>query len=114
MNVAGRPRNSSFTALRKFANRQRIAERCELCSTPLSGGHPHLVDPANHQIVCACDPCALLFSASTDAKYRRVPRDIRYLKDFVMTDDAWTQSCIPTGMAFFFHSSPAARLIAIY
>ena len=34
------------------------AERCELCSAGLAHEHPHLVELASRQIVCACDACA--------------------------------------------------------
>lgn len=40
-------------------------------------------------------------------KYRRVPRRVRYLPEFQLTDAQWDSLAIPIQMAFFFHSTPA-------
>ena len=85
-----------------------------MCSAELTPDHEHLVEPANRQMVCACQACAILFSGTANKKYRRVPRRIVYLKNFQLTEAQWESLLIPIGMAFFFNSSSAGRVIALY
>lgn len=113
------PGRSPLAALRRFARPATapaavVIERCELCSARLAADHQHLVEPSTRQLVCACDPCAILFSGREAAKYRRVPRRIRYLPDFRLTDTQWASLMIPIGMAFFFHNSAAGKVVAVY
>lgn len=104
-----------FATLRQFASARAPIERCELCGVDLAPEHQHLIEPTNRQIVCACDACVLLFDRSdTQTRYRRVPRRIRSLPDFVMTDAQWDSLLIPISLAFFFHSSSAGRVVALY
>jgi hypothetical protein len=105
--------NNAFTALRQIARARPKAERCEMCGAVVGETHQHLIEPAARKLVCACDGCAVLFSNS-NGKYRRVPRSIRYLPDFTLTDGQWDSLMIPINMAFFFHSTPAGRVVAIY
>ena len=105
---------SAFGVLRQFARRPRSAERCELCGLEVSSHHPHLIDPVGRKMVCSCDACALLFSGRADARFKRVPRLVRLLANFQMTDGQWDSLMIPINMAFFFHSSPEGRMIAMY
>jgi len=109
------PGPAPLAALRRFARpANKQAERCELCSAELGADHEHLVDPGNRQLLCACGACALLFSSSTAAKFRRVPRRVRSLPDFRLTDAQWESLMIPIGLAFFFRNSVAGKLVAIY
>lgn len=85
-----------------------------MCSADLSAEHTHLVEPSNRQLVCACEACAILFSGQTDTKYKRVPRSIRALPDFRLTDGQWDSLMIPIQLAFFFQSTPDNRVIALY
>jgi hypothetical protein len=39
---------------------------------------------------------------------------VRYLADFCLSDAQWESLLIPIGMAFFFHSSPAGKTLALY
>ena len=108
----------AFGVLRQFTRGRRSASRavehCELCSAGLAQEHPHLVELASRQILCACDACALLFDGRENAKYKRVSRRARCLADFAMTDSQWESLLIPINMAFFFHSSLEGRVIALY
>jgi Family of unknown function (DUF5947) len=105
---------SAFGVLRQFARRPRNVEHCELCSVPLAGGHPHLLEPISRKLLCACDACALLFSGKAGAKFKRVPRRVRLLTNFHMNDAQWDSLMIPINMAFFFRSSPEGRMVAMY
>lgn len=102
-----------FGRLREFARRTPV-ECCDLCGTELGEQHDHLVEPGARRLLCACVPCALLFSGPTTTKYRRVPRDARRLPDFRMTDVQWDELRIPINLAFFFRSSTQNRVIASY
>jgi hypothetical protein len=106
-------RNNSFATLRRFIPKRAAIERCELCGADLSADHHHLVEPLSRKLRCACDPCAILFSGQ-EGKYRRVPKRIRYLADFRLTEAQWESLMIPINMAFLFHSSTAGRVVAFY
>ena len=75
---------------------------------------PASVEPATRKLVCACDACAILFSEAGETKYKRVPRRMRFLRDFQMTDGQWDSLMIPIGMAFFLKSSVEERVVAFY
>ena len=66
------------------------------------------------QVTCACDPCAILFGGNTRQRYRRIPRDVRRLHDFVMDDLEWDSLLIPINLAFFVYNSAAGRVVAQY
>lgn len=100
--------------LRDFARRRTMVERCELCSKELGSEHQHLIEPEQLKLMCACDGCALLFTAQAVTKFRRVPRHSRYLPTFQLTDVQWNRLMIPIEMAFFFNSSPLDRVVAFY
>lgn len=106
---------TSLAKLREFAREKPVVERCELCSATLHPQHSHLVEPATRRLLCACEPCSILFSArGLSARYARVPRNGRFLADFEMSDAEWESLMIPINMAFFFHSSPSGKVVAIY
>jgi hypothetical protein len=111
---SGAQKDSPFAALRQFARKRPAAERCELCSSELPAEHQHLIDPAAHKLVCACDACAILFSSQASTKFKRVPRRIRFLPHFKMTDARWDGLMVPIEMAFFFKSSAEGKVAAFY
>ncbi len=100
--------------LRRFVRQRAPVERCDLCAAELPAEHQHLLEPATRKLQCACEACSVLFSGQTDAKYRRVPRRIRYLTTFRMSDAQWDGLMVPINMAFFFYSSPQQRVVALY
>ena len=106
-------RDDAFSVLRRFARRPAAGEQCELCSRAVAPEHPHLIEPAARRLLCVCDACAILFPGG-HAKYKRVPRDIRYLRDFRLTDAQWDSLLIPIEMAFFYESSRPGRVVAVY
>ena len=91
-------------------------ERCELCGAPIGAGHRHLLELSSRALLCTCRPCALLFDrdGAAGGRYRLVPERRLRLDGFVMADDAWERLRIPVDMAFFFHSSTAGRVVALY
>lgn len=105
----------AFDTLRQLARRQpRAAEHCELCSVAVRSEHQHLIELPQRRVLCACTACALLFGGRNDAKYKVVPRDVRYLVDFQMTDAEWDGLLIPINLAFFVLSGTDSRVSALY
>jgi hypothetical protein len=80
----------------------------------LGGEHQHLVQPAQHRLLCACDACAILFSDQRTTTYKRVPRRVVQLDSFVLSDAQWDALSIPIGLAFFFHGTPNGKVTAYY
>ena len=91
-------------------------ERCDLCGEPVAPGHRHLVDVDSRRILCACRACTLLFErpGAGGGHLRLLPRRRRRLDEFALDDAHWARLRITVEMAFFFHSTPAGRTIALY
>jgi hypothetical protein len=110
--------DQALGVLRQFRGPRRLssraAEHCELCSIELYSEHPHLIELASRQLVCACAACALLFDSHEAAKYKRVLDYIQFLPNFALTDAQWESLFIPINLAFFFRSSIENRTIALY
>jgi hypothetical protein len=106
----------SFATLRRWVRQPASVphERCELCSAEIRPEHQHLVELAKQKIVCACHPCAILFTSQAAAKYSRVPRRMLRLSSFVLDDQQWDGLLIPINLAFFFRSSTAGKFVAYY
>ena len=90
-----------------------LLERCELCSQGLSTTHSHLIELARRKLLCTCEACAILFSGQ-GVKFKRVPRRVRSLPGFELSDAEWNGLMVPINMAFFFESSLENRVIALY
>jgi hypothetical protein len=116
MQPADAPVRNPLSALRQFVRKPsgQPAERCELCGLALATEHAHLLEPATRQLVCSCEPCAVLFSGRQGGRYRRVPRDIWALPEFRLTDIQWEDLHLPINLAFFVQSTPAKRVLALY
>ncbi|MGA9770680.1 MAG: DUF5947 family protein [Blastocatellia bacterium] len=114
MNSTPPNQNSPFATLRQFIRERAPVEVCELCSLEVPVQHQHLIDPLKRKLICACDACAILFSGQQGSKYRRVPRRVRSLPDFRMTDAQWDNLMIPINMAFFFNSEADQKIVALY
>jgi hypothetical protein len=105
---------NAFGTLRQFIRpRKRDVERCELCSAEVAADHPHLIEPATRKLQCTCNACAILFSGM-GTKYKRVPRRVLALQKFSLSDGQWESLMVPISMAFFFRSTPDARVVAFY
>jgi hypothetical protein len=112
--MAGGSTPTPLAALRRFARPRKPAERCELCSAELAPEHAHVVEPASRKLFCCCDACAVLFSGRPDGRFRRVPRRVRSLAHFAITESQWDALHLPINLAFFFHSSAAGKVVALY
>ena len=117
---------STFSSLRRFAQEEseRAAkeaaeaaqEHCDLCSEQIPPEHRHLLEVSTRQIMCACRPCSILFDseAASEGRYRLIPDRHLFLEDFEMSDVQWESLRVPVDMAFFFHSTPAEKVVAFY
>jgi hypothetical protein len=47
-------------------------------------------------------------------KYKRVPKRVLALADFSLSDGQWESLMVPINMAFFYRSTPDARMVALY
>jgi hypothetical protein len=114
-----RSRNATpFATLRRFAVAREqstpIRERCELCSIGLAPEHRHLLEMESHRIVCSCDACALRFENVLDGRFKLIPRDVRSLPGFRMSEGEWEELALPIDLAFIVRSTPAKRMLALY
>jgi Family of unknown function (DUF5947) len=97
--------------VRKIGDRVEV---CELCAQPIPQVHPHLFELDKRRVTCACEACSILFDGNTRQRYRRIPRDVYRLPNFVMDDHEWDSLMIPINLAFFVYSSSAKRMVAQY
>lgn len=106
---------ASIAALRRFVRphepgTSRARERCDTCGATLPAEHKHQFEPATRRVLCACDLCA---SIPQDA-FREIPRTVRSLPGFQISDAQWDDLMIPISLAFFSFSTPAGRVVALY
>ena len=115
MKSENRGSGNPFESLRRFARKpDPWMEHCQLCNTGLFSDHSHLIELAQRKLVCSCEACAILFSGRPDAKYRRVPRRVRQLVSFQISDADWDSLLIPINLAFFFRDSRNGRMNVLY
>ena len=101
---------ASIDSLRQFVRPREPEERCDTCGATLTPDHGHSFDPASRRIRCACDSCAILYATV----YRQIPRRVRAIPDFQMSDTQWDDLMIPISLAFFSFSTPAGKMVALY
>ena len=107
-------RGNAFAVLRKFARKRTPAEQCELCSGAIAAEHAHLLEPAARKILCACEPCAILFDGQASGRYRRIPRRALLLRDLEISDAQWESLMIPINLAFFYRDAATGKMVAMY
>ena len=107
-----RPRNG-IAALRRFVQAQPV-ERCELCAVVIGETHPHLLEPAESRLLCACFACAHAAGSKPDGRFRLVPNRVEALADFRIGDAEWHALGLPIEMAWLLHSTPAGRPVAFH
>jgi Family of unknown function (DUF5947) len=91
-------------------------ERCELCGELLPEEHRHVADIQNRALLCACRGCAVLLGrpGAGGGHFRLVPERRQLLDDFRLEDERWAELQLPVELAFFFRSTPAGRVVALY
>lgn len=91
-------------------------ERCDACGQPLEPEHRHIADLEHQRLLCACGACRILFdrTAAGGGHFRLIPERPRALPGFRLDDAGWAALRIPVDLAFFFFSTPAGRVVALY
>lgn len=113
--TTGNPGRTALATLQQLVRKpHERAQVCELCAKLLAPEHLHLLEVETRRITCACDACSILFSGNMRQRYRRIPRDVSRLGNFVMDDHEWESLLIPINLAFFVYSSPAKKMVAQY
>jgi len=100
---------SGVAALRQFVRARDAAERCDGCGAALPNVHAHQFEPGRRQVRCACAQCA-----ATEGTWIEIPRTVRSIAGFQITDWQWEEMAIPISLAFFSYCSPAQRVLVFY
>ena len=99
-----------IAALRTLIRPREPEERCDTCGEALGKEHGHTFDPGSRLIRCACESCEILYGSV----YRTIPRRVKTLENFVLSDAQWDDLMIPISLAFFSYSSPLKKVVAHY
>jgi hypothetical protein len=102
--------------IRRPPARPRPGERCELCGEDVPDEHGHLVDLESRRLMCACRPCAVLFTGAGAGgpRFRAVPERTVALAGHGLSPAEWETLDIPVGVAFLFTNSEMGRAVACY
>jgi hypothetical protein len=103
-----------LAGLRRFARTRTEVEPCELCGAAIRPEHQHLLNTVDRKLLCACDACVILLSGGPGARFRQIPRRVEFWPDFRLTDAQWESLRIPIQLAFFFRSTQAGKVVALY
>lgn len=103
-------------AQRESTRREAAQEHCELCGEAIAREHRHLLDLRDRELLCSCRACSLLFAdpAAGAGRYKLVPDRRLRLEAFTMSDADWEELRLPVDIAFLFHSTAEARVVAFY
>jgi hypothetical protein len=103
---------SSFpaSAMRQFVRKRLQVERCETCAEALQANHEHTFDPVRRTLRCTCHACAL----AQERTYPRIPKSVRALPQFRVSEQQWNALAIPVALAFFCYSLQARRIVVHY
>jgi hypothetical protein len=109
----------TIARLRRMANARKVAaataaetEYCDLCGTTLPSDHRHMLQTEERRILCVCEPCRAM--RAHEPGLRPTGSRSVYLEGFQLDDDLWAKFQIPIGLAFFFRSGAAGRVVALY
>jgi hypothetical protein len=103
-------------ARRSTQEREAAMEHCELCGEVIPPDHRHLLEVATRELRCTCRACSILFDRpeAAEGRFRLVSDRRLAVADFALDDVMWAELRLPVDMAFFFHSTPAGRVMAYY
>jgi len=78
--------------------------------------HRHVADLEKQSLLCACRACVILLGrpGAGGAHFRLVPERVVLLDRFRLADEQWAALQLPVELAFFFRSTPAGRVVALY
>ena len=99
------------------SNSLLLAEgRCELCGGPLPDEHRHVADIQAQSLLCACRACVVLLGrdGAGGGHFKLVPERRLRLDEFRLDEAQWAALQLPVDLAFFFRSTAADRVVALY
>jgi hypothetical protein len=109
----GPPRRASLVSqLRDLVKPVELDEKCDVCERPIPADHRHMIHLVERRILCVCEPCLALRSG--DAEFRPTGRRVLWFEDFELSDELWASFQVPIGLAFFFFSGSASRVVGMY
>ena len=103
-----------FAALRRLAAPKARPELCEFCSVAVRAEHRHLLEVESRRILCVCDACGLRFEGVIGGRFELIPREVRALTDFCLSDAQWESLALPINLAFFVRSRADGKMRALY
>lgn len=104
--------DGTLASLRAFAATRERPPRCELCSTPLSPNHEHVLEPQAARLLCACSACARTLAGTRADRPRRIESFVRRLSELELDDATWQKLGVPVGLAFFSLRGPSQDVVA--
>jgi len=113
-NADDRPEQAFIKTLRRFRQKASFQEKCEFCGAGLDPNHRHLLEVSKNRIICTCSPCALRFQDVVDGRFKLIPREVRYLAEFSLSDTEWESLALPINLVFLFYSTPQQKVAAMY
>jgi hypothetical protein len=119
LRFAGDPVAMPLAALQRIRRPSTQPEplaRCELCAVAIDTQHRHISDMEDRSLLCACRPCALLFTrdGAAGGRYRAVPERYLWVTDFELSRAEWEALQIPVAVAFFFRNSAVGEVAGFY
>ncbi|MGI8727621.1 MAG: DUF5947 family protein [Solirubrobacterales bacterium] len=87
-------------------------EHCDLCGSPISADHRHLLHLDERRMLCSCETC--WNERSGEPSYRPAGARVAWLGEFELPDEAWASFQIPIGLAFFMRTGDPVRTFAFY
>ena len=101
---------TALASLRRFVRpRPADASAASSATRRWPPSMPHLVELATRRLACACDACALLFSAGRRRGIRRVPRRVAVPARLPPDRRGLGGLHLPINLAFFLQSTPRGR-----
>jgi Family of unknown function (DUF5947) len=106
---------AALARIRRPAQSEPVG-RCELCTATLAEEHRHISDMESRTLLCACRPCALLFTrdGAAGGRYRAVPERYLAVSGFELSRPDWEALQIPVTVAFFFRNSSVGDMAGFY
>jgi hypothetical protein len=106
--------SNPILSLRRFTQPKVVPEICDFCSVSLDQSHRHLLELSGRKILCVCPPCALRFENVIGGRFLLIPRDIKLLPDFKLSDGQWEDLALPINLVFIFNQSLGGTTVAVY
>jgi hypothetical protein len=95
----------------KQASVHREEEKCDFCGKSVSK-HRNMIKVSEMRFMRACEMCSFIQSVRGD--YKLIPTQIKFLKDFYISEELRMEFIIPVNIAFFVFNSSRNSIVASY